>query len=129
MWVVLLSLLLTVPISAIVDRAFKWLRSPVVTAVEHKKVTVQSLIKSARAAQKTVFDEGRRAGEKVLEIGRNLLHLQENEGAFCDPHSLAPSASSLTPPTNASSSLCCLSLSDASLRTAHRCELGRAGAT
>lgn len=81
LWVLLLSLLVTVPVSTVVDRSFKWLRSPVVTAVEQKKVTVGSLIRSARAAQKTVFDEGRKPGEKVLDIGRQLSHLQENEGA------------------------------------------------
>jgi hypothetical protein len=80
LYVAMVSMVITIPASFLVNKVFMWLRSPVTTAVERDTVTAKSLIQSARDAKKKVLGEGSEAGSKLASMARHALHLEENEG-------------------------------------------------
>eukprot|EP01043_Picozoa_sp_COSAG02_P053552 COSAG02_NODE_5928_length_3936_cov_9.495960_2_plen_160_part_00 len=68
------SMVMTFPVSFIVEKSFKWLRGPVTTTVECDVVTAKSPIQSARDAKKKIV------GAKLASMARHALHLEEHEG-------------------------------------------------
>jgi hypothetical protein len=84
LWVAMLSMVMTIPVSIIVNISFKWLRSPITTAVESETTSVKSLIKSARDAQKRVFGASTDAAAKLEAMAQQAQHLKEIEGVDWD---------------------------------------------